>query len=69
MTHYGVLQFLNDMAPTHPMNRVGELQEVARAITWLASDLASFTTGAILPIDGGRYATTWSPVRTTDAKK
>lgn len=41
------------MAATHPMNRIGEPEEVARAVVWLASDEASFTTGVDLTVDGG----------------
>ncbi len=37
----------------HPMGRIGEADEVARAIAFLASDEASFTTGSVLFIDGG----------------
>ena len=37
----------------HPMNRFGTAQEVARAIMFLASDDASFTTGSLLFVDGG----------------
>ena len=40
----------------HPMGRLGEPSEVAEAILFLASDKASFITGAILPIDGGFLA-------------
>ncbi len=36
------------------MNRVGDVHEVSKAVMFLASDAASFTTGAILPVDGGR---------------
>ena len=36
-----------------PMKRPGEAEEVARAILWLASDAASYTTGAVYAIDGG----------------
>jgi NAD(P)-dependent dehydrogenase (short-subunit alcohol dehydrogenase family) len=36
-----------------PMKRHGEAEEVARAILWLASDAASYTTGAILDVAGG----------------
>lgn len=35
------------------MNRVGEAEETAEAITWLCSDAASFVNGAVLPVDGG----------------
>jgi NAD(P)-dependent dehydrogenase (short-subunit alcohol dehydrogenase family) len=38
------------------MGRLGEPSEVAKAILFLASDDASFITGAILPVDGGFLA-------------
>lgn len=37
-----------------PMQRGGQPEEVARAILWLLSDEASYTTGALLDIAGGR---------------
>ena len=37
----------------HPVGRIGEADEVARAIAYLASDEASFTTGSVLLVDGG----------------
>lgn len=40
-------------AATHPMNRIGEPDEVARAVVFLASDDASFTTGCDFTVDGG----------------
>jgi NAD(P)-dependent dehydrogenase (short-subunit alcohol dehydrogenase family) len=37
-----------------PMKRGGQPEEVARAILWLLSDEASYTTGAILDVSGGK---------------
>lgn len=39
-----------------PMDRWGLPEEIARPVLWLASDEASFVTGAILPVDGGLSA-------------
>jgi NAD(P)-dependent dehydrogenase (short-subunit alcohol dehydrogenase family) len=37
-----------------PMRRAGTAEEVARAIVWLLSDEASYTTGSVLDVTGGR---------------
>jgi NAD(P)-dependent dehydrogenase (short-subunit alcohol dehydrogenase family) len=42
------------IAPLVPMRRAGEPQEVASAIAWLCSDEASYVTGALLDVSGGR---------------
>jgi NAD(P)-dependent dehydrogenase (short-subunit alcohol dehydrogenase family) len=39
---------------TTPMGRPGRAEEVGHAIVWLLSDAASYTTGAILDVAGGR---------------
>lgn len=39
-----------------PMGRVGKAEEVAEAVVWLCSDVASFITGIALSIDGGLSA-------------
>ncbi|MCP5114168.1 MAG: SDR family oxidoreductase, partial [bacterium] len=38
----------------HPMNRLGQPENVAYAILFLASDEADFITGVTIPVDGGR---------------
>ena len=43
-----------ELAPTVPMQRTGTAEEVAAGIVWLLSDAASYTTGAVLDITGGR---------------
>jgi NAD(P)-dependent dehydrogenase (short-subunit alcohol dehydrogenase family) len=37
-----------------PMGRTGSAEEVAEVILWLASDAASYVTGILVPISGGR---------------
>ncbi|WAR31692.1 DNRE-like protein [Mya arenaria] len=48
-------KFSEDQKRTHALGRVGEPDEVAKAITFLASDQASFTSGQILYVDGGHH--------------
>lgn len=44
------------MTAMHPLGRTGTPEEIARVVLFLASDDASFVTGAIWPIDGGHTA-------------
>ena len=45
---------LERIGATAPLQRPGEPEEVARAILWLLSDEASYTTGTTLDVSGGR---------------
>ena len=42
------------LGPQVPLGRAGRPEEVAEAIVWLLSDAASYTTGALLDVTGGR---------------
>jgi len=44
------------MVGLHPLNRLGQPEEVAEAVLWLCSDAASFVTGHALLVDGGYVA-------------
>ena len=37
-----------------PMKRLGEPSEIADVVAWLVSDAASYVTGEIVTVDGGR---------------
>jgi NAD(P)-dependent dehydrogenase (short-subunit alcohol dehydrogenase family) len=50
----GLPHRLEENAPKVPMGRAADPAEVAEAILWLLSDAASYTTGAILRVAGGR---------------
>ena len=49
-------QQLSEFAASHPMNRVGEPDEVVSAVLFLASDDSAFTTGDSISVDGGVIA-------------
>ncbi|HLF13595.1 MAG TPA: glucose 1-dehydrogenase [Bacteroidota bacterium] len=49
--------FLAHSRTTHPMGRVGQPEEVAELILFLASGRSGWTTGATISIDGGRALT------------
>ena len=50
----GAVGRLERLAPTVPMKRAGTAEEVARAALWLMSDEASYVTGTIVDVAGGR---------------
>ncbi|QPC94520.1 SDR family NAD(P)-dependent oxidoreductase [Mesorhizobium sp. INR15] len=39
-----------------PMARLGSVADVANAVLWLSSPSSGFTTGAVLPVDGGQLS-------------
>ena len=45
-------EMVERISATIPLGRMGEPQDVANAFLFLASDLASYVTGAILSVDG-----------------
>ena len=49
----GRKRFLEEMGKLHPLGRVGTSDEVAELILFLASDASRWTTGSVIPIDGG----------------
>jgi NAD(P)-dependent dehydrogenase (short-subunit alcohol dehydrogenase family) len=49
----GAEDFIPDIAAKAALNRAGESPEVAEVGSFLASDRASFVTGAVIPVDGG----------------
>jgi NAD(P)-dependent dehydrogenase (short-subunit alcohol dehydrogenase family) len=44
------------VAQVHPLGRLGEVDEVAELVAWLASDASSFATGSVYNVDGGYLA-------------
>ena len=52
----GVNKMKPSFAARHPMNRISQPEEIARAVLFLASDDSTFITGVALPVDGGRTA-------------
>ena len=49
-------QWSGELAPLHMLNRLGEVREIADPVVFLASEEASFMTGAVLMVDGGYSA-------------
>ena len=49
---------LEQAKSSHPLGRTGEVEDVSNAIVFLASKAASFMTGNLTPVDGGRNCVT-----------
>lgn len=63
LSHFNTPEVIRPYLQQIPLGRGGEPEEVARAAAFLASELASFITGAALFVDGGQMAAkfgTWS---------
>ena len=56
MSEEQLKSFFDHSKETHALGRTGDVSEVAKTIAFLASDDASFITGATLPVDGGKHA-------------
>ena len=56
--HWDMEDFNRRAQTEIPLQRAGRAEEVAAAVLYLASDASSYTTGAIIKIDGGL---SWSP--------
>ena len=48
--------FKNNLSKIHPLGRTGSAQEIANIACWLLSEQASFVTGQVWTVDGGRMA-------------
>jgi 3-oxoacyl-[acyl-carrier protein] reductase len=46
-------KILEAMRGRTPLGRMGKPEDIANAYLWLASDAASFVTGAVISVDGG----------------
>lgn len=49
-------QYVEKQKTKHPLGGIGDPIDVAKAITFLASDDSSFITGELLFVDGGRHS-------------
>jgi len=45
-------ELIKPLIATIPLGRIGEPEDIANAFLFLASDMASYVTGIVLPVDG-----------------
>ena len=57
------------LAAWYPLGRVGEAEDIANAVLFLASDEAAWITGAVLPVDGGLTAGSFRMAQDLGANK
>lgn len=55
MTDYVLREFGDDIAADSPMGRAGQPEEIAGVLVYLASRAGAYTTGAVIPVDGGTH--------------
>ena len=49
-------EYINALIALTPMGRIGQPEDIARAVLYLASPEATFITGSVLSVDGGSLA-------------
>lgn len=67
MTDYVLSEFGDDIAADSPLGRAGQPEEIAGVLIYLASRAGAYTSGAVIPVDGGTHVSKGSrPWMTAD---